>query len=205
MQISSIRDKTLIVFLLIAASAIVSSVLVIDSLNQAEDDAEIVNALGRQRMLSQAMAKSVLGYALAKNSLQGIQDRIVTLDAYITQMRKVYTQFTTHPFPEGEVAFSQTPTESFTPALPFPATFTRGVNEAFQDQIGLSVDIIAERPVNPKKYLKTNIDRQAFAALSRNPDRNFTSFSATEGRLDVLIYSGDIATTESCAACHSGI
>lgn len=53
-------------FAVMGAVVIVSGAVIFNSLNNAAEDADITNALGRQRMLSQAMGKSALSNAMAK-------------------------------------------------------------------------------------------------------------------------------------------
>ena len=202
MRIDTLTNKTLLAFFLIVLVATGSAIIVVDSLGQAEDDAEIVNALGRQRMLSQAMAKSILGYAIAKNTKNHIQEKILTLDGYITQMRKVYTKYVTHNYSGEMLQLSQAPYDEKALSLPFPATFTRSVNEALEQDLGVSIDIIAENPVNPAKHLQTAIDRQANSFLQRNPDKVFTQISSDDGELHIYAYTADKATTEACIGCH---
>ncbi len=205
MQISTIRAKTLIVLLMIVVSALLSSIVVISSLRQAEDDAEIVNALGRQRMLTQAMAKSVLGFTMTANSLENIKQRIGTLDSYVTQMRKTYSEVLSHPAIDAANDPSRGPGARPAVALPMPAVFAHTVSEAFQGQEGVSLDIIAEKPVNPNKGLQTSVDRRANDFLKSNQGEFFSSLSEEHGHLDLLLYSGDYATTESCTNCHGSL
>lgn len=52
--------------LLLGSVALAGGFWIDHSLAMAKDDAYIIDALGRQRMLSQAMGKSILSYAMAR-------------------------------------------------------------------------------------------------------------------------------------------
>ncbi|MBF0193915.1 MAG: PAS domain S-box protein [Magnetococcales bacterium] len=196
------KNKGFLAFSLIIVSVIASGWLMIHSLNKAEDDAELINSLGRQRMLSQGMAKSILGYALAKSSYQSIHVRIDTLNAYLTKMRKVYTETMLTAAEKNEITLSRHPKLDDYTSFPYPATFTRMVNEEYQSFTGLSVDIIAENPINPDKKLNTPLDWEANKFLKNNPGKTFTASIEKSGGLDLLFYTGDIATSEQCLLCH---
>lgn len=60
----SVKAKIYALLGLLLVVTITSSIATISALNKAENDADIINALGRQRMLTQAMAKSALGYSM---------------------------------------------------------------------------------------------------------------------------------------------
>ncbi len=66
MKKGQIEIKAYLMLTAIAAVMLIGGGVVFNTLRIAKDDAELVNALGRQRMLSQAMAKSILGHATAK-------------------------------------------------------------------------------------------------------------------------------------------
>jgi methyl-accepting chemotaxis protein len=89
------------------------------------------------------------------------------------------------------------------PAVPFPATFARKVNEKFKKDNSLAVDIIAERPVNATKGLKTDMDRKANEFLKSNPGKVFTETHEENGKLFVNVYTADKATVPACANCHT--
>ncbi|MBF0590052.1 MAG: DUF3365 domain-containing protein, partial [Magnetococcales bacterium] len=201
----SIRVKTIAVFTLIAVVTLVSSAVVILSLNNAKDDAAYVNALGRQRMLTQAMGKSVLGYAMSKSSLQTIEERVLTLDRYITEMRNVYTDHIIEAVQKGGVDLSKDPTKDADSSVPYPATFTRMVNEAFGQESGLAVDLISDRPVNPKQGLKDGEDHKAFKAINSGTVKLHKAHRELGGGLTLQFYTGDRATSNVCINCHMGL
>ncbi len=69
MKIGKIELKTYLILTAIAIIMLIAAALIFISLQKSRQDAEIVDALGRQRMLTQAMAKSVLTQVLLKNDL----------------------------------------------------------------------------------------------------------------------------------------
>ncbi|MBF0622374.1 MAG: DUF3365 domain-containing protein [Magnetococcales bacterium] len=199
----SIRIKVLLVFCLIGAVAIISSVSVIWSLNQASNDANYINALGRQRMLTQAMGKSVLGYAMAKSSFQTLNERVESLDRYITSMRQTYTTHVVEPADRGEIILSRDPSALSEPAIPYPATFTRMVNDAFKGEAKVSIDMLSEQPVNKAKKLTTAMDQEANRFLTRGEGPIFINTEEKGGGLAVHFYTADRATVQACVDCHA--
>ncbi len=175
------------------------------SLQKSESDSDIVNAAGRQRMLTQAMSKSALGYSLVKNSLHAAESQVSELDRYVTKMRGTYAAMVIGPAKQAGMGISMHPEAELDPALPFPATFARIVGEKFAAAGSFGVDIIAEDPVNPDQGLKDAIDREAFNALVANPDRMFFREVESDGKLYLRYYTADKAVVEACASCHSKI
>ncbi len=175
------------------------------SLEQSKGDSDIVNVAGRQRMLSQAMSKSALGYSLAKNALEAAQAQVTELDRYITKMRGVYSSKVIAPAKDAGLKFSMHPEKEYSPALPFPATFTRLVGEKFATNGSFGVDIIADNPINPKQGLKDAIDREAFNFLSTNKDGIFFKEVEQDNKLYLRYYTADNAVVEACASCHTAM
>lgn len=84
MKTMHISTKLLLIMAGVAAVFSIAAGIIFYSLSQSEKDASIVNALGRQRMLTQAMAKSVAGYTITK-------DHASFLEEYNTS-RKIFSQ-----------------------------------------------------------------------------------------------------------------
>ncbi len=167
------------------------------------EDTDVIEALGRQRMLSQAMGKAAFAYAMAKGRLKTIENKTLALDSYITNMRGAYAKSIIKTAKSVNLAISMNPEGESHPAVPFPATFTRLVNENFGKGSDLTVDIISEKPINPAQNLKTNRDKEANEFLKKNPDKIFTQTYEEEGKLYVGLYSADRAVVPICADCHS--
>lgn len=193
---------TLLVF--VVAGGIVYSFLEIS-----KNDNTLINVLGRQRMLTQAMGKSVFGYAASKSDVKGVADSVENLNAYITQMRTLYTSSVIKTVKglgeKSELGISMNPGQDGHPSVPFPATFARLVNERFGQQDlkrKVTIDIIAEDPVNPKQGLKTDIDKKAADYLKQNPKKLYFNSEEKAGKLNLLFYSADTATVQVCVSCH---
>jgi len=175
------------------------------SLQKSEGDSDIVNTAGRQRMLSQAMSKSALSYSLAKNSLQAAQAQVSELDRYITKMRGTYAGMIIGQAKQAGLKISMHPEKENSPALPFPATFTRIIGEKFADSGSFSVDVIADDPINPAQGLKDAIDQEAFRFLSANKDQIFFKEVEHDNKLYLRYYTSDNAVVEGCASCHTAM
>ena len=199
----SINKKVLFSFGALFLVAVLSGFFILSSLNTASEDAMIIDALGRQRMLSQAMGKSVLAFSVSQSQLKTIEKEISSLDQYITGMRAIYTRAIIAPSNKAKLKISMHPFKESRPAVPFPATFTRKVNESFGEGKDFTIDIISKTPINPKQTLKTEMDKEADAYLSQNLDKIFTRTYEDEGKLMVALYSADIASVQACASCHT--
>ncbi|MBI4383848.1 MAG: bacteriohemerythrin [Nitrospinae bacterium] len=199
----SIKHKVYGGFVALLLAIAASGWVIFHSLNKAGKDATITNALGRQRMLTQAMGKSALGYAMAKSRIKTLEKQTQSLDRYITQMRGIYTGTVIGAAKKTNLAISSFPEKETHPAIPFPATFTRMVNEKFGEGRDLKIDIVAESPVNPAQNLKTDLDREANVFLKTNPDKIFTKTFEESGKLYISFYTTDKATVQACADCHS--
>lgn len=205
MKSSSIKNKACLIFLGFSILILLSVYVVFSSIKNSQEDAEITNALGRQRMLAQSMGKDIFAYEMAKSRLQGMEQQVSYLDSYISRMRKLYTEKIVEPAKKAGLEISMDPDREFHPAIPFPATFTRMVNEEFREIANFSIDIIADSPVNPSQALKESVDQEGFAYLKKNPDKVFKKMFEHQGRFVVNIYTPDKATAEGCVSCHVSI
>ncbi|MBT3922462.1 MAG: DUF3365 domain-containing protein, partial [Nitrospina sp.] len=100
---------------------------------------------------------------------------------------------------------SMDPDQESHPVIPFPATFTRMVNEKFQEIENFSVNILSNSPVNPDQGLKDSVDKEGFSYLKNNPNATFKKVFEQQGKLVVNIYTPDKASTEGCVSCHTAI
>jgi hypothetical protein len=199
----SINKKVLFSFGALFLVAVISGVFILSALNTASEDASIINALGRQRMLTQAMGKSVLAFSVSQSQLKTIEKEISSLDQYITGMRAIYTRAIISPSRKAKLKISMHPFKESRPAVPFPATFTRKVNESFGEGKDFTIDIISKTPINPKQTLKTDMDKEANTFLTENLEKIYSRTYEEDGRLMVALYSADIASVQACATCHT--
>ena len=170
-----------------------------------EEDAAIVNALGRPRMLTQAMAKSALGYSAARNEVSNLQQQITMLDSYITNMRAVYTGMVVPVAKANGIELSVAENAQQHGQLPFPATLTRLVNNRFREKNQSRVDIIAEQPINPNQTLQFASDEAGWKFVSQNPTKIFSAPVERDGKLYQRFYTSDTATVQACVDCHAKI
>ncbi len=203
MQRISIQHKTLIIFGVLLSILVTSGLFISHSLDKAKEDANLIAALGRQRMLSQLMGKAAFGYAMFKGEKATIEQNIDFLDQYIESMRKLYTQMVFSPADKAGLKVSMDPAQESSPAVPFPATFSRLVNQQIIKSPNFLVDIISENPVNPRQNLKTETDKKAYEFLLSHQGEKFEHIKQEKNGLTFSVYKRDKATTEECATCHS--
>jgi|GEM_PF-810245 len=201
----SIKHKAYLIFFILFAALTAFAVITFKYIELSKEDAEILNAMGRQRMLTQAMGKHALGYVVAKSRIKTIERQILSLNEYITQMRKTYTETVVGLSQKNDINFSMEGFDSSHSSLPFPATFTRMINKRFGENSGLKVDIISELPVNPEKSLKTDLDKEANGYLKNRKNKFFSKVAEENDKIEVLLYLADRATTQACINCHSQI
>ncbi len=199
----NLKQKGLALSLFFSALMVLCSVVVFVSLSNSQDDAEVVNAAGKQRMLSQTMGKSILAYALARSDLEGAKKQVMEVDRYITEMRSFYTSDVVGSAKSAGLAISMHPADEPSPAIPFPATFARVIAERFSNETDLAVEIIAKNPINPAMSLRDQADRNAFAALSQDPTQVYFKEIEKGGALFLNFYTADVATVAACADCHT--
>ncbi|MDH5510368.1 MAG: bacteriohemerythrin [Nitrospinota bacterium] len=201
------KVKIYLVAVVVAFVCVVSVFAVWSFQRDADNDAQIVNALGRQRMLSQAMAKSALAYT-SRIEYKIIESQVNNLNKYVTQMRAVYTKYLVRVANKANLGLTMTPETADHAEIPFPATFTKLVNQGFVEgagERGMKIDILSDTPINPDKGLRSASDRKANEFLRKNPDKIFLDTSVERGALYLSFYTADIATVEACATCHSGM
>ena len=186
MQNLSIKLKVYCSFALLFLVVLISAFLTFWFQKNSQEDARITNALGRQRMLSQAMGKSVFGYAMAKSRIKTMEQNVDSLDDYVTQMRMIYTQSIVGVAKKSNIIISMHPEKETHPSVPYPATFTRLVNTTFGQGRPLKIDIFSESPINPNQNLKSSADLEANKFLkiirvncSVRPMRRIKNFSST--------------------------
>ncbi len=189
--------------LVLIAVVIWTGILLHSALSTAEDDAAIMGTLGRQRMLSQAMAKALLGYDAAINLVEEQKSNIKTLDHYITSIRKLYTKTVISTAKKNSITLSMTPETDKHSSMPFPATFMRMV---YLDSIAnsdLSIDIISEFPINQSSALQTSLDMKANKILKEDKSNLYMEVEEIDNKIFLTFYSKDLATDQMCAECHT--
>ncbi|MZH02440.1 MAG: hypothetical protein F3745_03310, partial [Nitrospinae bacterium] len=155
MQNLSVKQKVYGAIAILLVVVVVSGIMISNAITTSKENLETYNALGRQRMLSQAMGKAGLGYAMAKSRKKTIEQQISDLDRYITKMRGTYAKTIIGTAKKSGLAISMNPSQEPHPAVPFPATFTRMTNEKFGKGREFGIDIISDDPINPNQGLKT--------------------------------------------------
>ncbi len=202
----SIKNKVIGLCTLLVLVVVGSGLRILVAQENAAKDSEIIDALGRQRMLTQAMGKSSLGYASAKGVVASTEQRVDSLNRYITKMRGTFVKQVVKPVKKVDgIGISMNPSGEKHPVVPFPATFARLVNEKFGDGNPTKVDIISESPINPKQGLKTNLDHEANAFLKNNPAKIFQKSVERNNGLYLMFYTADTATVQGCADCHTAM
>ena len=125
MKTLSIQQKVYGAIAILSLLVIIAGGLIDSYSAHVSEDVQTIDALGRQRMLTQAMGKAAFGYAMAKSRVNTIERQIISLDNYITKMRGTYTQSVIKVAKKIKLGISMDPSSESHPAVPFPATFAR--------------------------------------------------------------------------------
>jgi hypothetical protein len=92
MKTLSIQQKVYGAIAILSLLVVIAGAVIDHYSSKIADDTLVMDALGRQRMLTQAMGKAAFGYSMAKGRLKTIEDKILSLNSYITVMRGTYTK-----------------------------------------------------------------------------------------------------------------
>ena len=201
----SVKQKVYGAIAILLVVIVISAAMIFSSISSSRESLATSDALGRQRMLSQAMGKAGMGYAMAKSRKKTIEQQVTDLDRYITKMRGTYAKTIIGTAKKSGLAISMDPANEPHPAVPFPATFTRMTNEKFGKGKDFGIDIISDDPINPKQGLKTELDREANTFLKENPNKVFNKVYEENGKLLIALYTTDKAVVPGCASCHSAM
>jgi len=199
----TIKSRVAILLAVVAGVSIVTGIYLFTALAASKNDASIIEALGRQRMLSQAIAKSVLGYASAKQSLDSMETRIKSFDNFVTSMRGQYTQSVIGPAKKAGMGISMTPEAEDHASVPFPATFTRFVNSKSANGEGFSVSILSDFPINPESAFQNKMDEKANESFKKDTKHLYFEPSELNGKMILNYYTADLAVAQGCADCHT--
>ncbi|MCW8914798.1 MAG: bacteriohemerythrin [Magnetovibrio sp.] len=202
---SSLKFKIYSMLAVIGMVTAVAIISVLSLMEDAKNDSEIIDVLGRQRMLSQAMGKVVLGHTMKSSFVRQVESNIVELDQFISSMRTVYTDSVINASENTDLMYSMDPEMESHSAIPYPATFTRMVNALFSEKSETKADILAKDPINPDKSLKTDMDREAYEELIKNPDQVLMMPREQDDNVLLYFYSADLATSQVCVSCHKQI
>lgn len=88
-------------------------------------------------------------------------------------------------------------------SLPLPATVVLDMSELLQDR-GITLKLYSPYPFpNRKGRTLDQIAQEAWAYLTKNPDRIYTKYVQINGKHIVRIAMPDIMNSESCVSCHN--
>ncbi len=196
----SLNTQLSIGFIVSVIIILITAMAVLYSLKMNEKDTTIVNMAGKNRMLSQKMAKSILSVSSERDLQDAYNQTITRVDQYMGLMRKNYTSSIVKYAKSNNVSISMNP--DTTQQVPFPATFSRLVNEGYYHASNkkIKINIISEDPINPSQNLTTNNDKKAWTMLDGS-DQQLISFA--ENKTTRVYYTPDTATGAGCVSCHN--
>ena len=88
-------------------------------------------------------------------------------------------------------------------AIPLPATFVKEVTEAINKKGFYKADLISGWPINKAKAPRTPFEREAFAAVVKDPKTPREAMVDEGGQARLLYVSADVAGAQACVSCHN--
>ncbi|CAI2718629.1 hybrid sensor histidine kinase/response regulator [Nitrospina watsonii] len=205
MKSLSVRQKAYIGLALVFLAITFTGLLFFLSVKKSDENSFMVNTLGRQRVLAQLMAKSILEHASTRSAKDQIEGKVETIDHFITDFRKTYSTMVVGPAQAHGLLISQSEATLDSKSIPSPVTFTRKISEVLGADNNLSLELLSDNPINPAKGLKTELDKEAFNHLSNTGSTAFSKIFERDGKLFLAYYTPDRATSKECATCHNAI
>jgi signal transduction histidine kinase len=90
-------------------------------------------------------------------------------------------------------------------AIPLPATFVHRVSDLINQQKLYTLDLISPWPINPTKGLSSAWEKEALAALIKDPQLNQSSLQQLDGSPALFYAKTDFASDQSCVTCHNNL
>ena len=88
-------------------------------------------------------------------------------------------------------------------AIPLPATFVKEVTEVINKKGFYKADLISGWPINKEKGPRTPFEREAFAAVVKDPETPREAMVDEGGQARLLYVSADVAGAQACVSCHN--
>jgi methyl-accepting chemotaxis protein len=108
MKTLSIRQKVYGAIAVLSLLVVIAGAVIDYYSTKISEDAVVMDALGRQRMLTQAMGKAAFGYAMAKGRLKSLENKIMSLNSYDAVVGKEELNASLNEYETARNIFAQT-------------------------------------------------------------------------------------------------
>ncbi len=171
--------------------------------SQAEDG-KIINIAGRQRMLSQKFTKELLDELNVRQVAASAEQFTKAVTRQIKADRAYYTKNIIGKLKREWSGFKAgTNYHSAKGSIPLPATFVREVSGTLDEKDGYKYDLVSKWNINKEKGLHNEFERQAWEAMSNNPNKPYGKFVQTGSGVQYRYASSDVASVAPCVSCHN--
>ncbi|MCP4235405.1 MAG: DUF3365 domain-containing protein, partial [Aestuariibacter sp.] len=174
------------------------------TLNQQKADSTVINIAGRQRMLTQKFSKELLDELNAAQVRSAAIKIASGAGTQIVADRSYYTKHVIGKLKRDWPDFKASENHrSISGAIPYPATYVQEVADDLDRSAGYEYTLRSKWNINPDKGLSNDFERNAWDALSKNPDKPYSGLVQTERGVMLHYATADVAAS-GCANCHNG-
>jgi len=201
----TIGKKFIVVFSIFFIAVITGAFFVFNTIREQQNDKDIVNLAGRQRMLTQKYFKEYI------NETIPIQVRYATLKTakvatlQIVEDRKQFTKNVVIKLKKDGIVDVHPNREyaSIDGGIPLPATFVQEVSDRINEKGVYSYDLLSKWNINKEKGLKTDFEKEAFDYLFNKEGEEFSRFMVHNGIYSLRYATADTAAAAGCVNCHN--
>jgi HAMP domain-containing protein len=189
---------------LMLASSVVATAITLFAMQQRRSNAAQFNLAGRQRMLTQRVAKEFLDEQNTKQVSASAEKLAASIARQITIDRMYYTKNVIGKLKKESPSFKAGANyHEVLGSIPLPATYVREVAESHGDASGYRADLLSKWPVNPKKGLTNELQQRAWNALEADPQTPYQEIVANGEGSDLHYFTADVAAVQGCVSCHN--
>ncbi|MCP4255558.1 MAG: methyl-accepting chemotaxis protein, partial [Candidatus Scalindua sp.] len=201
----TIGKKFIVVFSIFFIAVITGAFFVFSTIRDQQNEKDIVNLAGRQRMLTQKYFKEYINetipFQVRNSTLKAA--KIATLQ--IVEDRKQFTKNVVIKLKKDGIVDVHPNREyaSIEGGIPLPATFVQEVSKNINEKGMYSYDLLSKWNINKEKGLETDFERDAFNYLFNKEGEEFSRFMVHNGIYSLRYATADVAAAAGCVNCHN--
>ena len=200
----TVGRKFILVFSIFFVAVITGAFFVFNTIREQQEEKQVVNLAGRQRMLTQKYFKEYI------NELIPLQVRHSTTKAaeiatlQIVEDRKQFTKNVIIKLKKDGIVDVHPNREyaKIDGGIPLPATFVQEVSSIINEKGVYSYDLLSKWNINKEKGLKTEFEKDAFNYLFSKEGKVFSRFMVHNGVFSLRYATADVAAA-GCVNCHN--
>jgi len=199
----SVGKKLLLVGGLFAITLIGIVVYTVMTLDTQKSNGVVIDLAGRERMLIQKFTKEILEETSQDQLIASTRVLTAVAANQISADRGYYTKQVIGQLKRSWTDFKARDTHgSLKGTVPLPATFVQEVADHLNGDAGYTYQLLSKYNLNKDHGLSTPFARDAWNALSKNPDQPYSRV-VQEGDKIVLRFATADITKQACLSCHN--